>query len=62
VLGALEAEVTRTLRGIERGLAMLDERRAAYAPEPEPAAVEDGYAPEDGYVDEEAGAPTAAHR
>ena len=30
VLASLEAEVTRTLRGIERGLAMLDERRAAY--------------------------------
>ncbi len=43
VLAALEAEVSRTLRGIERGIAMLDERRAAYeaqaaaaaAPEPE---------------------------
>ena len=43
---------------------MLDERRAAYAPEPEPAAVDDGYGPADGYgdVDEEAGAPTAAQR
>ena len=29
VLAALEGEVTRTLRGIERGIAMLDERRAA---------------------------------
>jgi hypothetical protein len=36
VLAALEGEVSRTLRGIERGIAMLDERRAAYAPEPEP--------------------------
>lgn len=42
VLAALEDEVNRTLRGIERGIAMLDERRAAYAarpadePEPEP--------------------------
>jgi len=62
VLGALEAEVTRTLHGIERGLAMLEERRAADAPALEPAAVEDGYGPEDGYVDAEAGAPTAAHR
>ncbi len=31
VMAALEAEVSRTLRGIERGIAMLDERRAAYA-------------------------------
>ena len=29
VLAALEAEVTRTLRGIERGIATLEERRAA---------------------------------
>ncbi|HEY4754074.1 MAG TPA: hypothetical protein VIH37_12365 [Candidatus Limnocylindrales bacterium] len=36
VLAALEEEVTRTLRGIERGIEMLDERRAAYAVEPEP--------------------------
>jgi hypothetical protein len=39
VLAGIEAEVNRTLRGIERGIAMLDERRAAYAaaaqPEPE---------------------------
>ncbi len=64
VLAALEAEVTKTLHGIERGLAMLDERRAAYAPVPEPASVDDGYAQADGYsdADEQAGAPTAAHR
>jgi hypothetical protein len=64
VLAALEAEVTKTLHGIERGLAMLEERRASYAPEPEPAPVEDGYGAADGYgdVDEQAGAPTAAHR
>jgi cell division septum initiation protein DivIVA len=64
VLGALEGEVHRTLGGIQRGIAMLDERRAAYAPpEPEPVAVDNGYAP-DGYEDEdvEAGAPTAVHR
>lgn len=36
VLAALEGEVNRTLRGIERGIAMLDERRAAYAPAPAP--------------------------
>jgi hypothetical protein len=63
VLAALEGEVTKTLRGIERGIAMLDERRAEYAPEPEPEPVENGYAPDaydDGDV--EAGAPTAARR
>jgi cell division septum initiation protein DivIVA len=30
VLAALESEVTRTLRGIERGAAMLEERRLAF--------------------------------
>ena len=38
VLAALEAEVTRTLHGIERGIAVLEERRAAYAIQPGPAA------------------------
>jgi len=65
VLQALEGEVTRTLHGIERGIAMLDERRAAYAPalEPEADAVENGYAGSE-YDDDvvEAGAPTAARR
>jgi cell division septum initiation protein DivIVA len=32
VLGGLEADVTRTLRSIERGIEMLEERRAGYAP------------------------------
>ncbi len=32
VLQALQTEVERTLRGIDRGISMLDERRAAYAP------------------------------
>ncbi len=57
VLADLEAEVTKTLRGIERGLAMLDERRASYAPPEEPQD-DDAYVPEDD-VDEEAGASTA---
>jgi cell division septum initiation protein DivIVA len=44
VLAALEAEVTRTLRGIERGITMLDERRAAYTVAETPEADEDaGY-------------------
>ena len=34
VLTALQTEVERTLRGIDRGIAMLDERRAGYAPPP----------------------------
>ena len=38
VLAALEAEVTRTLHGIERGIAVLEERRAAYAVQPGPDA------------------------
>ena len=65
VLTDLEAEVTRTLRGIERGLAMLDERRAAYAPPEQPQADGDeAYAPDADYgeVGEEAGASTAGQR
>ncbi len=75
ILGTLEAEVTRTLRGIERGLALLDERRAAYEPEPEPDpgpyapddtyATQGGFARDAGYdedLDEEEGAPTAGRR
>jgi hypothetical protein len=66
VLGALEAEVTRTLRGIERGLAMLDERRVAAMPPAEPEPLDgDGYAPaghHDGDPGEEEGASTVAHR
>jgi cell division septum initiation protein DivIVA len=63
VLAALEAEVGRTLGGIQRGIAMLEERRAAHAPEPEPEPAGNGYAP-DAYEDDEveAGAPTAARR
>ncbi|MFN8630408.1 MAG: hypothetical protein U0838_08845 [Chloroflexota bacterium] len=36
VLAALQAEVGRTLAGIDRGIALLEDRRAAYAPQPEP--------------------------
>jgi cell division septum initiation protein DivIVA len=66
VLSTLEAEVTRTLRGIERGLAMLDERRAAATPEPEPEPLDedDAYAPPARYgedLDEE-GASTVGRR
>jgi cell division septum initiation protein DivIVA len=39
VLSGLEEEVTRTLRSIERGIAMLDDRRAAHIP----ALAIDGY-------------------
>ena len=68
VLSALEAEVTRTLRGIERGLAMLDERRAAANPEsePEPEPEEDdAYAPPARYdedPDVQEGASTVGRR
>ena len=40
VLAGLEADVTRTLRSIERGISMLDDRRAAHTP---PVDAEDGY-------------------
>ena len=33
VLAGLEADVTRTLHSIERGISMLDERRAAHVPQ-----------------------------
>ena len=48
VLMALEAEVNRTLRGIERGIEMLDQRRAAYTPQPGPEP-QSAYSPEPGF-------------
>jgi hypothetical protein len=65
VLAALEAEVSRTLHGIERGIATLDERRASYAAPAEAVPAEVGaYAPD--LVDEiegaEQGAPPAGRR
>ena len=43
VLAGLEADVTRTLRSIERGISMLDERRAAQTPQLQ---AEDTYEPD----------------
>ncbi len=65
VLGDLESEVTRTLRGIERGLAMLDERRAAYAAASAPERLDDeGSSPADfdDALDEKEGVPPAGRR
>ena len=68
VLGSLEAEVSRTLNGIERGLALLEDRRAAYVQEQAPAPVESldqAYAPADAYdgdLDAEEGAETVGRR
>jgi hypothetical protein len=62
VLAALASEVTRTLRGIERGAAMLEERRLAYAvPE---VLVEDAgaYDAEDETGDQVQGASPAGRR
>ena len=64
VLTGLEADVSRTLNSIERGIAMLEDRRAAYAsqvPAPGPEAG-DGDAAEPDYQDEEEGASTAGRR
>jgi hypothetical protein len=65
VLAALETEVTRTLHGIQRGIATLDERRASYAL-PEVAEPGEGpaYAPDlvDEIDDQEQGAPPAGRR
>lgn len=52
VLGGLEADVTRTLRSIERGIELLEERRAQRGPAPAADAPDDGYADED-EVDED---------
>jgi len=67
VLEGLEADVTRTLHSIERGIAMLDERRAAALPAPAPvpvmADVDEGYGVADeAYEDEEEGASPAVRR
>ncbi len=62
VMAALESEVTRTLRGIERGIAMLDERRVSYAiPAVDEAGAYDADA-QDEIEDEEQGASPAGRR
>jgi hypothetical protein len=63
VLGGLEADVNRTLRSIERGIAMLEERRAAA--EAADAGGADGYPPEPvdaDLEDEEQGASPIGRR
>jgi hypothetical protein len=67
VLEGLEADVTRTLHSIERGIAMLDERRAAATPASEPvpvmADVDEGYGVSgETFEDEEEGASPAVRR
>jgi hypothetical protein len=62
VLSNLEAEVTRTLRGIERGLAMLDERRAAYVQAAAQEPLEDDLPERYEDLDEEEGASTVGRR
>jgi cell division septum initiation protein DivIVA len=61
VLGGLEEEVARTLRSIERGIELLEERRAAYdaSHTEQPVADELVGLP---YEDEEEGASPAARR
>ncbi|MHB8893077.1 MAG: hypothetical protein ACYC65_13655 [Candidatus Limnocylindrales bacterium] len=62
VLAALESEVTRTLRGIERGMAMLDDRRAAQIV-PQASEAADAYDGIEGEIeDEEQGASPAGRR
>ena len=64
VLAALESEVARSLRGIERGIAMLDQRRAASTiPEAGGGPDAPAYAPLEGDdVDQAQGAAPAAQR
>ena len=64
VLEGLDADVTRTLHSIQRGIAMLDERRAAALPVAEPvpvmADVDEAYGVADeAFEDEEEGASPA---
>lgn len=61
VLSGLEADVARTLRSIERGIEMLEARRAGEAPPAEDE--DDGYGPETapGFQEEE-GASPIGHR
>ncbi len=64
VLAALEAEVTRTLHGIQRGIATLDERRASYLAPAVAEGEEPLYAPDlaDEIDNTEQGAPPAGRR
>ncbi len=64
VLAALETEVTRTLHGIERGIATLDERRASYAAPAVAEPAEAGaYAPDlVDEIEEQQGASPAGRR
>ena len=62
VLGGLEADVSRTLSSIERGIAMLEERRAAYEPAPEDDPDADGDMVEADAGDDEVGAPPFGRR
>ena len=66
VLAGLEADVTRTLNSIERGIAMLDERRAAQTRTAAPQESEDAAAyaaqTEEYVEDEEEGASPAGRR
>ncbi len=56
--------MTRTLTSIQRGIAMLDERRAANAPVPVMAVTDpdEGYGAVDEIEDEEQGASPAGRR
>lgn len=59
VLGGLEADVTRTLRSIERGIELLDERRASRDPASVAEATEDEYDDEIAEGDDEVEAETS---
>ena len=50
VLEGLEGDVTKTLQSIQKGIALLDQRRADLAPQP--ADAEGGYADDDDWEDE----------
>jgi len=61
VLGSLEESVSTTLRSIERGIAMLDERRAELAPVADDG--DEGYAPAPEYAeDDDVGALPTSRR
>ena len=47
MLEGLEGDVSKTLQSIQKGIALLDQRRADLTAPPQPAPVDDGYADDD---------------
>jgi hypothetical protein len=52
VLEGLEGDVTKTLQSIQKGIALLDQRRAELTAQPQAAPDDEGYAEDDDWEDE----------